>query len=65
MKLLFDVLLYAHPPHALDVARARAEAGAIEQANRVDRPRKPVQVLEAAEVADVVDERAVAVGAAG
>jgi hypothetical protein len=31
MKLLFDVLLYAHPPHALDVARARAEAGAIEQ----------------------------------
>src|SRR5262245_23152932 len=31
MKLRFDVLLYAHPPHALDVALARAEAGAIEQ----------------------------------
>ena len=31
MKLLFDVLLYAHPPHSLDVARARAETGAIEQ----------------------------------
>ena len=40
---------------------AHDKPGPIEQADRVGRPRKPPQVVETAEVADLFDHRAVAV----
>ena len=38
-----------------------AEAGAVERANRVDRPGIERQALDAIEIADLLDDRAVAI----
>src|SRR6201988_5177172 len=40
---------------------AHEESRPVEQANRVDRPGKPADVLDAAQITDVVNQRAIAV----
>src|SRR4029434_5392646 len=62
MGAMHEVFIVKTEANAALVRRnADEKAGAIEQPNRLDRPRKPLHVLDAAEIADVVNQRTVAV----